>query len=223
MDRGNIVQSEQAASTTGNHNSEDNRADRESTTGTTSTTPINNTTTPGTRRDNTTGKQRPTIQTHNEEGSSNNYGNTWSIHNDTNNRLLDQGRTLLETSSRTGTDDHVRERNKEEDTQSMTTGANQEQDSVTGNGLDQQTSRKRNSTNTSATRTMKMQARRAKGMKAPQQPTRQERLEHELTHLPYHSWCPICVKSKGRTDDHPKQASKQPVIQVDFTLSLIHI
>ena len=61
------------------------------------------------------------------------------------------------------------------------------------------------------------QAQRAKGMKAPQQPTRQERLEHELTHLPYRSWCPICVKSKGRTDNHPKQASKQPVIQVDFT------
>ena len=61
------------------------------------------------------------------------------------------------------------------------------------------------------------QAQRAKGMKAPQQPTRQERLEHELTHLPYRSWCPICVKSKGRTDNHPKQASKQPVIQVGFT------
>ena len=61
------------------------------------------------------------------------------------------------------------------------------------------------------------QAQRAKGMKAPQQPTRQERLEHELTHLPYRSWCPICVKSKGRTNNHPKQASKQPVIQVDFT------
>ena len=61
------------------------------------------------------------------------------------------------------------------------------------------------------------QAQRAKGMKAPQQPTRQERLEHELTHSPYRSWCPICVKSKGRADNHPKQASKQPAIQVDFT------
>ena len=61
------------------------------------------------------------------------------------------------------------------------------------------------------------QAQRPRGMKAPQQPTRQERFEHELTHLPYRSWCPICVKSKGRTDNHPKQTSKQPVIQVDFT------
>ena len=61
------------------------------------------------------------------------------------------------------------------------------------------------------------QAQRAKGMKAPQQPTRQERFEHNLTHLPYRTWCPICVKSKGRMDNHPKQTSKQPVIQVDFT------
>ena len=61
------------------------------------------------------------------------------------------------------------------------------------------------------------QAQRPRGMKAPQQPTRQERFEHELTHLPYRTWCPICVKSKGRTDNHPKQTSKQPVIQVDFT------
>ena len=67
------------------------------------------------------------------------------------------------------------------------------------------------------------QAQRAKGMKAPQQPTRQERLEHELTHLPYRSWCPICVKSKGRTDNHPRQASKQPVTQVDFTLPIFAI
>ena len=41
-------------------------------------------------------------------------------------------------------------------TQSMTTGTNQEQDSLTDNGLDQQTSRKRHSTSTSTTRTMKM-------------------------------------------------------------------
>ena len=61
------------------------------------------------------------------------------------------------------------------------------------------------------------QAQRLRRMKAPQQPTRQERFEHKLTHLPYRSWCPICVKSKSRTDNHRKQTSRQPVIQVDFT------
>ena len=61
------------------------------------------------------------------------------------------------------------------------------------------------------------EARKAKGIPAPRQPTEQERMEHELTHLPYRSWCPLCVQGKGRADNHPKQHSKTPVIQVDIT------
>ena len=61
------------------------------------------------------------------------------------------------------------------------------------------------------------EAKKAKGLPTPPQPTEQERMEHELTHLPYRSWCPVCVRSKGRADNHPKQHSKAPVIQVDIT------
>ena len=63
------------------------------------------------------------------------------------------------------------------------------------------------------------QATRAKAIPAPKQPTPQERMEHNLTHLPYRTWCPICAKSKGRADNHPQQQqqSKQPVVQADFT------
>ena len=61
-----------------------------------------------------------------------------------------------------------------------------------------------------------LDARTAKGIKAPEQPTAQERAEHELTHLPYRSWCPTCVQNKGRADNHPRQHSKQPVVQFDF-------
>jgi hypothetical protein len=61
------------------------------------------------------------------------------------------------------------------------------------------------------------EARRAPGIPAPQQPTNQEKLEHELTHLPYRNWCPICVQSKGQQNNHPKQTTKQPVIQADVT------
>ena len=61
------------------------------------------------------------------------------------------------------------------------------------------------------------EARKAKGLPAPQQPTAQERLEHELAHLPYRSWCPVCVQAKGRSDNHPKQHNKTPVIQCDIT------
>ena len=57
----------------------------------------------------------------------------------------------------------------------------------------------------------------AKGIKASQQPTEQERREHNLTHLPYRSWCSICVESKGRSNNHPPQkTSAVPVIQCDF-------
>ena len=40
-----------------------------------------------------------------------------------------------------------------------------------------------------------LDARTAKGIKAPDQPTAQERAEHELTHLPYRSWFPTCVQN----------------------------
>ena len=49
-----------------------------------------------------------------------------------------------------------------------------------------------------------------------QQPTPQQIAEHNLTHLPYRNWCPICVQGKGRQDNYKKQQSRQPVIQVDF-------
>ena len=52
----------------------------------------------------------------------------------------------------------------------------------------------------------------AKGVKAPSHPTEQERIEHNLTHLPYRTWCPICVESKGRSNHHPTLT----VIQCDF-------
>ena len=60
------------------------------------------------------------------------------------------------------------------------------------------------------------QAKRARGLKAPAEPTPQERAKHELTHLPFRGWCPTCVANKGRADNHPKQTSKMPVVQFDF-------
>ena len=62
-------------------------------------------------------------------------------------------------------------------------------------------------------------AKPARGVTAPKQPTPRERAEHNLTHLPYRTWCPTCVASKGKADSHTtaKHTSKVPVIQVDFT------
>ena len=33
--------------------------------------------------------------------------------------------------------------------------------------------------------------------KAPKEPTREERMRHEATHLPYKSWCPVCVRGEA--------------------------
>ena len=58
----------------------------------------------------------------------------------------------------------------------------------------------------------------AKGLKSPDQPTPQERAEHNLTHLPFRSWCKQCIQNKSKSDAHPRQQrnSKAPVIQFDF-------
>ena len=36
----------------------------------------------------------------------------------------------------------------------------------------------------------------------PKQPTKQEILEHEATHLPYRSWCRHCVRGRGKSHPH---------------------
>ena len=56
----------------------------------------------------------------------------------------------------------------------------------------------------------------AKAVQAPNQPTPQDILEHNVTHLPYRSWCPICVQARGRQNNHPKQHGKLPIIRLDF-------
>eukprot|EP00971_Amphidinium_carterae_P307520 6111189-Amphidinium_carterae.2 len=49
------------------------------------------------------------------------------------------------------------------------------------------------------------------------QPTKQEQEEHRITHLPYKSWCPICVKAKGQPTHHRRGALKeQSVLQLDY-------
>ena len=42
----------------------------------------------------------------------------------------------------------------------------------------------------------------ARGMRPAQRMSKQERDEHERTHLPYRDWCDICVKARGRRVAH---------------------
>eukprot|EP00971_Amphidinium_carterae_P103248 2043633-Amphidinium_carterae.1 len=43
------------------------------------------------------------------------------------------------------------------------------------------------------------QANIPKQLRQPPQPTKQEQEQHRITHMPYRSWCPICVKAKGQS------------------------
>ena len=43
-----------------------------------------------------------------------------------------------------------------------------------------------------------------KKMTDPRKPTEKEVETHNLTHLPYRNWCPICIAAKGKDLDHRK-------------------
>ena len=51
-------------------------------------------------------------------------------------------------------------------------------------------------------------ARDAKALPRPNEPTDQQRATHNLTHLPYRSWCEYCVKSKGRENHSKRQTDR---------------
>ena len=58
------------------------------------------------------------------------------------------------------------------------------------------------------------EARVAKGKKSPKDPTRKEREEHELTHMPFRSWCEDCVKSRARNAHHRTKSAKDALEEV---------
>ena len=53
------------------------------------------------------------------------------------------------------------------------------------------------------------EARKPKMRRSPEEPTRQEREEHELTHLPFRSWCPCCIAGKARQWAHKRRANEK--------------
>ena len=62
-------------------------------------------------------------------------------------------------------------------------------------------------------------AQKARGLKQPGEPTLTERLEHELTHLPFKPWCKVCLRAKSRQAKSSKLSLRQPALQMDFSKS----
>ena len=62
-----------------------------------------------------------------------------------------------------------------------------------------------------------------KTAKDPTAPTSDEREAHNVTHLPYRSWCSTCVEAKGKEDPHylKKEAEKcdKPTVGLDYKSS----
>ena len=89
----------------------------------------------------------------------------------------------------------------------------------TRSGQDQPTSRRQQPTRTSTSQLMsrsnKKQEREKPSNTTAASSTRKARAG--ATHIPYRSWCPVCLHAKGRSDNHPKQHNKTPVIQCDIT------
>ena len=59
------------------------------------------------------------------------------------------------------------------------------------------------------------------GLPKPLQPTAFEVAEHNISHVPYRSWCEHCVRGKARTSAHPtsagaKLADQRPTIAMDY-------
>ena len=58
----------------------------------------------------------------------------------------------------------------------------------------------------------------ARPLRSPPVPTPQMIAEHEVTHIPYRSWCPACVAGRGRaySHHHKGRESSVPVISADY-------
>ena len=54
-------------------------------------------------------------------------------------------------------------------------------------------------------------------LRKPNTPTKTQVYEHEVTHLPYRSWCWHCVFGRGVSSPHPKPDGKE---KIGITISL---
>ena len=54
--------------------------------------------------------------------------------------------------------------------------------------------------------------------KDPRMPTEAEVEEHNATHLPHRSWCPVCIKARGKEDPHKPGSNKGsiPIASMDY-------
>ncbi len=63
------------------------------------------------------------------------------------------------------------------------------------------------------------EGRRPKMRRNPNEPTKEEIREHQITHTPFRSWCPECVKARGKATGHPGCEDEErgvPRVHIDY-------
>jgi hypothetical protein len=65
---------------------------------------------------------------------------------------------------------------------------------------------------------LRAECQNAKAVPQPERPSPEEVATHELTHLPYRSWCAHCVRGRGRADDHHHvmEPREIPLVSIDY-------
>ena len=64
------------------------------------------------------------------------------------------------------------------------------------------------------------EAHKPRAPRIPSQPTQDQVDEHMLTHLPFRSWCPHCVRGKSKGGAHKRQQQEHkevPTVVLDYT------
>ena len=64
----------------------------------------------------------------------------------------------------------------------------------------------------------KADVRRPKAIPSPSEPTAKEIELHNLSHMPYRSWCPFCIAGRRNNSGHraTKQDRKIPLVVADY-------
>ena len=57
----------------------------------------------------------------------------------------------------------------------------------------------------------------------PRLPSQREVDEHNLTHLPYRNWCPICVRAKGKDLDHRVAVDREREGSLSIVLIIVFL
>ena len=64
-------------------------------------------------------------------------------------------------------------------------------------------------------------SRTVKKVQDPREPSKEERAQHEMTHLPYSSWCRHCVRGRGKQMPHQGGSQETSISEVHMDFAFL--